>query len=61
MSAYDLEQLIHLWTTEKLTAEQTIGQLLLQLQLLSGRVGELERRLEELRRAEANVPKKRSV
>ncbi len=43
MSKYDLEQLIKLWTQEQVTAEQVIGQVLLQLRDLVERVGKLER------------------
>lgn len=52
MAAYELEQLIKLWATEKVTAEQAIGQILLQLQALSERIGKLERRLEQERRSQ---------
>lgn len=46
MSAYDLNQLLRLWTADKLTAEQAIGQIIQQVQALSERVNELERRME---------------
>jgi hypothetical protein len=43
MSRYDLEQLIKLWAQEQVTAEQVLGQVLLQLRDLVERVGRLER------------------
>jgi hypothetical protein len=46
MSAYDLNQLLRLWTADKLTAEQAIGQIIQQIQSLSERVNELERKME---------------
>ena len=49
MSKYDLNQLITMWQKENITSEQTIGQLLLHLQALSERIGELEIRLEKIR------------
>lgn len=49
MAAYSLDELMKRWTADKLTTEQAIGQLLQQVQLLSDRVGELERRLEAAR------------
>jgi glutamate 5-kinase len=50
MSAYELETVIRKWETDKLTPEQTIGQILLLLQDLSERVSYLEARQEERRR-----------
>jgi hypothetical protein len=47
MSAYDLNQLLRLWHTDKITAEQAIGQIIQQVQALSERVSELERRMEQ--------------
>jgi len=44
MSAYPLEDVIHRWDVGKLTQEQVIGQILLLLQGLDERLGELERR-----------------
>jgi hypothetical protein len=44
MGSYNLDELIVLWEREKLTTEQTIGQILLALQALSERLRELERR-----------------
>lgn len=46
MSSYDLDRVIKLWERDQLTNEQAIGQLLLQVQALGQRVGELEKRLE---------------
>lgn len=45
MSAYELQKVIKLWEMEKITTEQAIGQLLLLLQMLSGRIGAIERQL----------------
>jgi hypothetical protein len=39
-----------MWEHEKLSIEQTIGQLLLQVEKLAERVSLLERRLEEIRK-----------
>ena len=50
MSAYSLEKVIHLWDVGKLTQEQVIGQILMLLQELHERLGELERREVERRR-----------
>jgi hypothetical protein len=50
MSSYNLEQIIRKWTKEELTTEQAIGQILLQMQLLSVRVGTLEKRFEKKRK-----------
>jgi len=44
MSRYDLQQLISMWARERLTAEQAMGQVLLLLENLSQRLGEVERR-----------------
>lgn len=49
MSGYELPQIIQMWERDKLTTEQAIGQILLHIQALSGRVGELERVQEEQR------------
>jgi hypothetical protein len=46
MSAYDLNQLLRLWTADKLTSEQAIGQIIQQIQALSERISELERKVE---------------
>lgn len=51
MSNYDLRQLMILWQREKLTSEQAIGQILLHLEVLAGRIGELEKRMETRRKS----------
>ncbi|MFN8486140.1 MAG: hypothetical protein U0350_01030 [Caldilineaceae bacterium] len=45
MSKYDFEELVKMWALEQLTAEQAIGQMLLQLRELLERVNRLERAL----------------
>ncbi len=50
MGAYDLKVVIKKWEKGDLTTEQAIGQILQHLQTLAGRVGVLERRLNETRR-----------
>ncbi len=50
MSVYDLKVVVKKWEKGDLTTEQAIGQILQHLQALSGRVGALERRLNETRR-----------
>ena len=50
MSSYTLDELIKKWTKEELTTEQTIGQILLQMQTLSTRIGNLEKRSEQNRK-----------
>ena len=42
MSAYDLDTIIKKWGREEMTTEQAVGQILLLLQSISGRVGRLE-------------------
>ncbi len=54
MSSYNLNQLIKMWTKEELTTEQAVGQLLLQLQALSTRLGTLEKRIEKNRKEGKN-------
>lgn len=44
MSTYDLQDLIHLWETERITLEQALGQILLHLQALLERLEALEQR-----------------
>jgi hypothetical protein len=44
MGSYTLDELIVLWEREKLTTEQTIGQILLALHALNERLRVLERR-----------------
>lgn len=43
MGMYSLDELVHRWQINELTAEQAIGQMLLLLQELDARVQELER------------------
>lgn len=50
MSSYNLNQLIKMWKKEELTTEQAIGQILLQMQLQSTRLGTLEKRFEQNRK-----------
>jgi hypothetical protein len=54
MSSYNLNELIKLWTKEALTTEQAVGQIFLQMQALSARIGTLEKRLEERRQEKGN-------
>lgn len=42
MSAHDLNTLLKKWERDQLTTEQAIGQILLLLQELNDRVGQLE-------------------
>ena len=49
MSMYDLDAILQMWSQEKLTTEQAVGQLLLHLRSLSGRVGWLERQVAQTR------------
>ena len=58
MSSYNLNQLIKMWTKEELTTEQAVGQLLLQIQALSTRLGTLEKRFEKNRKENGNRPEK---
>lgn len=57
MSSYNLNQLIKKWTKEELTTEQAVGQILLQLQTLSTRIGTLEKRFEQNRKENSNISK----
>ena len=57
MSGYDIPQLIRLWEQEKLTTEQAVGQLLLQVQNISRRVGRVERQMEAARKKERKTGK----
>jgi hypothetical protein len=54
MGAYDLKQIITLWETERLTSEQAIGQILLQLQLLSEEMNTLQAQVRHVRRYDIN-------
>ena len=47
MGTYGLEGVIRAWKQERLTTEQTIGQILLLLQELEERLCRAERRLEQ--------------
>lgn len=46
MGTYGLTDVIQAWDQERLTTEQAVGQILLLLQELEERLGNLERRLE---------------
>lgn len=50
MSHYELQQLIRMWEQEKLTSEQVVGQILLHLQAITVRVGQVEQQLDASRR-----------
>lgn len=43
MSKYNIEDLVRLWATEKLTPEQAMGQVLLHLRELLDRIEKVER------------------
>jgi len=45
MSQYNLQQFIKLWAQEKITPEQAIGQILLQIQELSERIRHVEQQI----------------
>jgi len=45
MSQYDLSQFIKLWAQERITSEQAIGQILLQLQTLTERMKVVEQQV----------------
>ncbi len=45
MSQYNLQQFIKLWAQEKITTEQAIGQILLQIQELSERLKQVEQQM----------------
>jgi len=45
VGAYRLEQIILDWKTDRLTTEQAVGQILLLLQQIEQRVGNLEAKL----------------
>ena len=50
MSAYHVSELVNKWEKGDLSSEQAIGQLILQVEALSERVGTVEKRLEQSRR-----------
>ena len=58
MSSYNLNQIIKMWTKEELTTEQAVGQILLQMQTISTRVGTLEKRFEQNRKENGSKDKK---
>jgi len=45
MSHYEIEEIITRWAKSELTAEQAVGQILLHMQALSRRLGQVEKRL----------------
>jgi hypothetical protein len=45
MSQYSLPQFIKLWAQEKITTEQAVGQILLQIQELTERVKQVEQQV----------------
>ena len=47
MGTYGLEGVIEAWEREQLTTEQAVGQILLLLQELEGRLRRIEQRLEK--------------
>ena len=49
MSTYGLERVIQMWSMDKLTAEQAIGQMLQLMQDMDERIKALERRAEARR------------
>ena len=51
MSAYDMDSLLNKWERGTITTEQAIGQILLLIQGVSQRVGDLERRMAQRRRS----------
>jgi hypothetical protein len=58
MSSYNLNQIIKMWTKEELTTEQAVGQILLQMQSLSTRIGTLEKQFEQNRKENGRKDKK---
>jgi hypothetical protein len=62
MSAYDMGSLLNKWERGTITTEQAIGQILLLIQGLSQRVGNLEKRMERRRSGrEEQVEEKEEV
>ncbi len=51
MSAYDMDSLLNKWERGTITTEQAIGQILLLIQGVSQRVGDLEKRMAQRRRS----------
>lgn len=52
MSKYEVNTILSMWGQDKLTVEQAVGQILQHLQALLGRVGQLEKQVEQWRRQE---------
>jgi hypothetical protein len=50
MSAYELETIVAKWEKGAITTEQTVGQILLHIQGLSQRIGNVEKHLARQRR-----------
>lgn len=55
MSQYNLQQFIKMWAQEKITTEQAIGQILLQIQELSERVKQVEQQVRSSGPAESRA------
>jgi len=55
MSQYNLQQFIKMWAQEKITTEQAIGQILLQIQELSERVKQVEQQVRSSSPAESRA------
>jgi hypothetical protein len=55
MSKYEMNTILSMWAQDKLTVEQAVGQILQHLQALLGRVGQVEKQVEQLRRQETVV------
>lgn len=55
MSKYEVNTILNMWAQDKLTVEQAVGQMLQHLQALLGRVGQVEKQVEQLRRQETVV------
>ncbi len=49
MGTYGLERIVHLWSVDRLTVEQAIGQMLQLIQEMDERIKELESRAEARR------------
>lgn len=58
MNGYNLDQLIKMWSREELSTEQAVGQVLLQLQTITTRLGSLEKRVEKNQKENGDPPKK---
>ena len=52
MSKYEVNTILSMWAQDKLTVEQAVGQILQHLQALLGRIGQIEKQVEQLRRQE---------